>query len=413
MPTALEAALATLREVHDLATPPLSASISLLRNFKQRNCLKTEYAKRGENDPCAALNELDWIFVQLVDGNYSRLVKEAWGHKPEHEPVWPFGGLGAQVGGVAGGLAAGAAVTAAGAPELAPIAAPIGAAAGAEAGKLVETQVVPAVSKAFGDMDRRARYGALTEYGALFLGRESATNLARLYQKEGVPAFVYFDPAACRPIPTRQMLERFREEAKERFAVERTPEEIAEAAEAEAAAAAGEERPVLGPVATQECGMWRVEVGEPSPIERSLAPEVHVVHPGARVPSDPRRRFFLEFPTQGGFGAMADRPSLLDALVDFGAILIPGGAPQSPCDCVALPSGKELCTREGAIGILSQDQVKTSCSEIRVVANGRVERAQKLHEAQELCTSMIGDLPRGERFGARFTCLSELLREPS
>lgn len=306
-----------------------------------------------------------------------------------------FGQVGREVGAAVGGPAAAAAVTAAGAPGLTPVVAPIGAAVGAEVGARVQREA-----------ERRSqRYGALAEFSAIFRGREAATNLARTYQSNGISSFVYFDPVAFTPAPVTE--------------VRRVPifdpetGELLEEMEA---------RPVPVPEIDPETGqprrgVWRVEIGIPTEAERELVRvgKIRVVPPGEKVPADPRRQIFLEFPPApvAVMGAILERPTLLDALVDseFGAILVAGAAEKAPCDCVSLPpEGKLLCTREGAIGSLSQVQVQRNCSEIRPAADGRLARAQALREGQAVCGALVeGIADIGERFATRFTCLQELL----
>lgn len=249
------------------------------------------------------------------------------------------------------------------------------------------------------------RFGALAEFSAIFRGREAATNLARTYQSNGISSFVYFDPVAFTPAPVTE--------------VRRVPifdpetGELLEEMEA---------RPVPVPEIDPETGqprrgVWRVEIGIPTEAERELVRvgKIRVVPPGEKVPADPRRQIFLEFPPAPVtvMGAILERPTLLDALVDseFGAILVAGAAAQAPCDCVSLPpEGKLLCTREGAIGSLSQVQVQRNCSEIRPAADGRLARAQALREGQAVCGALVeGIADIGERFATRFTCLQELL----
>ena len=297
-----------------------------------------------------------------------------------------------EVGAAIGGVVAPALVTAALAPTpaapLIPIAAPLAAAAGAEAGRRVETQVLPAAGQAIGGAlgFSRGEYGALAQYGAVFTGREKASHLARTYQAGGIPSFVYFDPS----VPQ---------------------------VDVEASRKAGVTVQKFDPETKQPIlGMWRVEIGEPSPQERLLAREIRVIHPSAEIPLDPKHRIFLEFPPAREFGAILERPTLLDALVDaergeMGGFVTPAAAPKAPCDCASLPGGKALCTREGVIGILSQVQVRDLCSEIRPKADGRVARAQALREAQSICGTLVEGIPdTGQRFGARFACLSEVLQ---
>lgn len=274
-------------------------------------------------------------------------------------------GLGEQVGGAAGGLAAGAAVSAIGAPYLAPIVAPLGAAAGAQAGKYVETTAVPAAAGAIGRATRRSMYGDIVEYGAAFApsNREAAVSLAETYQAAGQSSFVFFDPVKDR---------------------------------------------------------WIVEVGEPTQTERDLIGKdrVRVVHPGTQPPRDPTHRYFLMYTTDGereGFGAM--RPTMLDAVIgmdrpEYGAIILRRAAEKDVCTCATTPEGKQLCTRPGAIGLLSQVQVTQNCSEIIPAADGRLRRAEALRVAQSICGTQVtaSDYPDpGERVAARISCLRTVL----
>ena len=303
-------------------------------------------------------------------------------------PMFAQGEVGAAIGGVVAPALVTAALAPTPAAPLIPIAAPLAAAAGAEAGRRVETQVIPAAGQAIGAAlgSLRGEYGALAQYGAVFTGREKASHLARTYQAGGIPSFVYFDPS----VPQ---------------------------VDVEASRKAGVTVQKFDPETKQPIlGMWRVEIGEPSPPERALAREIRVIHPSAEIPLDPKHRIFLEFPPAREFGAIVERPTLLDALVDaergeMGGFVTPAAAPKAPCDCASLPGGKELCTREGVIGILSQVQVRDLCSERRPLANGRIARAQALREAQTICGTLVEGIPdTGQRFGARFTCLSEVLK---
>lgn len=121
----------------------------------------------------------------------------------------------------------------------------------------------------------------------------------------------------------------------------------------------------------------------------------------------------------GDYGAMIDRPTILDAAMgEYGAAFMPGAAEKAECNCVEIPEKKPgagaklLCTRPGAVGILSQQQVRTSCSETKMMSNGRLARVEKLREAQVICNDQVkGEEDRGTKFAKRFECLRSMLTE--
>jgi hypothetical protein len=303
-----------------------------------------------------------------------RTEAETFPHRPSAIGTSAYGqGLGERVGGAAGGVAATAALTALGVPELAPVVAPAAVAAGAHAGKYMETTAVPAAAGAIGRATRRQIYGDIVEYGAAFTPekRRAAIELAETYQAAGQSAFLFFDPAKDR---------------------------------------------------------WVVEVGEPTDTERSFIGQgrVHVIQPSPTPPRNPRtgertdipedreRRLFLLFPgleERGEFGAM--RPTILDAIVgmdrsEYGAILLARAPEKAPCTCATTLEGKRLCTRSGAIGMLSQLQVERNCSEIIPAADGRLERVTALRVAQSICGAQVTAAEHpdpAERMAARIACL--------
>ena len=283
---------------------------------------------------------------------------------------------------------------------------------------------------------RRAEYGALVDYHASFRGREAATHLARKYQDNGIPVFLYFDSARPRSsliggteervvgedVPgaggfVRTIEAPSGEIRKELVVPSETlpPEELLEQElflmripEVDAAG-----QPVRG--------MWVVEIGEPTDTERELfgAGGLFVVRPGEKPPKDAAHRKVLFFPPRSlpaaEFAAGDDgRPSLLDALVDGPVVYggrLTGPPPPAPCDCATIPeTGKQLCTRSGVIGLLNQTQVATLCSEVREKANGRVDRARALRAAQEICGPLVERIEdSADRMGARINCLSAQL----
>jgi hypothetical protein len=169
-------------------------------------------------------------------------------------------------------------------------------------------------------------------------------------------------------------------------------------------------------------------VGEPTDTERSFIGQgrVHVIQPSPTPPRNPRtgertdipedreRRLFLLFPgleERGEFGAM--RPTILDAIVgmdrsEYGAILLARAPEKAPCTCATTLEGKRLCTRSGAIGMLSQLQVERNCSEIIPAADGRLERVTALRVAQSICGAQVTAAEHpdpAERMAARIACL--------
>lgn len=269
-----------------------------------------------------------------------------------------------ELGRAVGAAGATAAVTAAGAPILIPVAAPIGAAVGEAA----ETEVRKRVDS--GRSSRMSRWGQMAEYGAVFAGREAASNLARLYQVNGFPSFVVFNPSRYTFDPLTKA-------------------------------------PVKG--------AWVVEIGEPADFEKADK-KVAPIPIGEKLPPDPKKEILLEFPAaiaEVAFSQM-ERPTLLDVLVEseFGASFLPGAAEKAPCECAENPRTKKLtCNREGATGSLKQEQIPTRCSTVEVTrTDGRIRRHEALREAQAICGELVKDIQDpGERQGQRITCLTQSL----
>ena len=315
-------------------------------------------------------------------------------------PSYGAGETGRAVGSAAGGLAATAAISAAGAPMLAPVVAPIGQKLGGEAGAAVEVEA----SKQF-----KAMYGAgaMADYGAVFANRRSATGLAHKWQVQGQSSYVYFDPTRETKVPVFEKVVEWHKvkdpltglESEEPFEVMKQ----------------------VG-MKIERGGAWVVEAGEPTPAEDELIRQgkVAVVRNPEQVPTDPKHETVLLFPALPSFGAVVERPTILDVAVDadFGALFTPTSEPKSQCECVEIPpdhpetgeAAKQMCTRPGAIGLLSQPQVRDRCSGITPKANGRLQRALALREAQAACGPQVeGIVDKGRKFGARVECLQDYL----
>ena len=83
--------------------------------------------------------------------------------------------------------------------------------------------------------------------------------------------------------------------------------------------------------------------------------------------------------------ALDIRDIFLGAAIGDGAIPLYGRENRKePCRCCKTDS-KLMCTTSGAIGILSQREIKEWCSEIIEVPDGRCERVKKIREAAAEC----------------------------
>ncbi len=115
-----------------------------------------------------------------------------------------------------------------------------------------------------------------------------------------------------------------------------------------------------------------------------------------------------------GPGGLEEGPRVLDFLVDElgqpGGIVLPGYPEKLPCRCVAF-EGKDLCTRRGVIGTLTQAQNEQLCSTRERETDRRLERLRHFREAVNVCHPRIEAVPEGrERLLTWITCMGEELR---
>ena len=109
-----------------------------------------------------------------------------------------------------------------------------------------------------------------------------------------------------------------------------------------------------------------------------------------------------------------DGPTVLDFLVDEfvqpGGIVLEGYPPKLPCRCVTF-EGKDLCTRKGVIGTLSQEQNKELCSSMEHEADHRLARLQAFRACVDEIHPKLASIPHGrERLLYWITHMGECLR---
>ena len=103
-------------------------------------------------------------------------------------------------------------------------------------------------------------------------------------------------------------------------------------------------------------------------------------------------------PQFGQGGLPEDGPTVLDALVDElvqpGGIVLPGYPEKLPCRCIAF-EGKELCTRKGVIGTLTQAQNEQLCAMKIPEADHRLTRLQTFRTCVDEVHPQLASVPEG------------------
>lgn len=108
---------------------------------------------------------------------------------------------------------------------------------------------------------------------------------------------------------------------------------------------------------------------------------------------------------------------LSGATGDEGAIVYDEAlARESPCVGLAIrgnPDAPDAVVVNGALGSLSEDQVETYCSSVRIreVTPRQRERFIAFADAAHICRAEVSDLPHGDRFTPYAACMSRELRE--